>query len=110
MNEEKMKTVFADKEFVKSLFEMETAAEVQAALKEKGVEVTEQEILSIRDIIAKVESGDISVKQLESGELPEEMLEQVAGGVIPFGIFALIALGVSALSGTAVYNSITDSW
>ena len=69
MNEEKMKTVFADKEFVKSLFEMETVAEVQAALKEKGIEATEQEILAVRDIIAKVDSGDLSVKQLESGLL-----------------------------------------
>ena len=51
------------------------AAEVQAALKEKGIEVTEQEILAVRDILAKVDSGDLSIEQLKSGELPEEMLE-----------------------------------
>ena len=39
MNIEKMKEVFADEAFVKGLFELETAAEVQAVLKEKGVEL-----------------------------------------------------------------------
>ena len=109
MNKEKMQEVFSDKEFVKSLFEMETAAEVQAALKEKGIDVTEQEILSIRDIIAKVESGDISAKQLESGELPEEMLEQVAGGLAIGWVFLIIA-GIAAVGGTGVGLTITDSW
>jgi hypothetical protein len=109
MNLEKMKAVCADKEFVKSLFEMETAAEVQAALKEKGVEVTEQEILAVRDILAKVESGDISVKQLESGELPEEMLEHVAGGLAIGWVFLIIA-GIAGVGGTGIGLTITDSW
>ena len=43
MNAENMKAAFADEAFVKSLFELETAAEVQAALKEKGVELTGEE-------------------------------------------------------------------
>ena len=80
MNAENMKAAFADEAFVKSLFELETAAEVQAALKEKGVELTEEEALSIREFFAKVKSGEISAEQLESGELSEEMLGQVAGG------------------------------
>ena len=89
MNIEKMKEVFADEAFVKGLFALESAAEVQAALKEKGVELTEEEILGIREFFAKVESGEISAErveqwaaQAESGELPEEMLEQVAGGSV----------------------------
>lgn len=80
MNTENIKAVFADETFVKKLFELETAAEVQAALKEKGVELTEEEALSIREFFAKVKSGEISAEQLESGELSEEMLGQVAGG------------------------------
>ena len=80
MNTENIKAVFADETFVKNLFELETAAEVQAALKEKGVELTEEEALSIREFLAKVKSGEISAEQLESGELSEEMLVQVAGG------------------------------
>ena len=79
------------------MFELETAAQVQAALKERGVELTEEEILGIRDFIIKVERGEISAEQLEkwaaqgeNGELSEEALEQVAGGSIT--IAALIAL------------------
>ena len=42
----KIKEVFSDEAFVKGLFELESAAEVQAALKEKGIEMTEEEILA----------------------------------------------------------------
>ena len=80
MNAENWNAAFADETFVKKLFELETAAEVQAALKEKGVELTEEEALSICEFFAKVKSGEISAEQLESGELSEEMLVQVAGG------------------------------
>ena len=82
MNIEKIKEVFADEAFVKSLFELESVGEVQAALKEKGVELTEEEILGIRELVAKVNSGEISAEQLEKGELPEELLEKVSGGLI----------------------------
>ena len=97
MNLEKMKAVFADEAFMKQLFELETAAQVQAALKERGVELTEEEILGIRDFIIKVERGEISAEQLEkwaaqeeNGELSEEALEQVAGGSIIGAIIAII--------------------
>ena len=80
MNAENMKAAFADEVFVKGLFELETVAEVQAALKEKGIELTEEEALSVHEFFAKVKSGEISAEQLESGELSEEMLGQVAGG------------------------------
>ena len=117
MNMEKMKAVFADETFMKQLFELETAAQVQAVLKERGVELTEEEILGIRDLIIKVERGEISAEQLEkwsaqaeNGELSEEMLEQVSGGVLTFamttfllwlGTKAVIAAGV-ATAGAAV--------
>jgi hypothetical protein len=80
MNIENVKEVFSDEAFVKELFEMETASQVQAALKEKGIELTEAEILEIRDTLAKVESG----------ELTEDMLENVAGGITIAGIISII--------------------
>ena len=108
MNLEKIKEIFADEAFVKGLFELETAAEVQAALKEKGVEISEEEILGIRDLLGKVESGEISVEQMEqwaaqveSGELSDEMLEQVAGGSV-LGTIGLVALGLICVAGIAV--------
>ena len=93
MNMEKMKAVFADETFMKQLFELETAAEVQAALKEKDIELTEEEILGIRDLIIKVERGEISAEQLESGELSEDALELVAGGVLV--VAGLVAAGTA---------------
>ena len=100
MNMENMKAAFADEVFVKGLFELETVAEVQVALKEKGIELTEEEILKLREFILKVESGEIPAEQveqwtaqMESGELPEELLEQVAGGVV-LTTGAMVACGV----------------
>ena len=84
MNHEKVKEVFSDKEFVMSLLELNTVAEVQSALKEKDIDFSEEEILAMRDILAKAENDEAFFEQLaafaESGELSEEMLEQVAGG------------------------------
>lgn len=114
MNLEKMKEVFADEAFMKQLFELETAAQVQAALKERGVELTEEEILGIRDFIIKVERGEISAEQLEkwaaqeeNGELSEEALEQVAGGSIIGAIIAIIGTkaaitGLITVAGAAI--------
>ena len=67
------------------------------------------------ELLLKVESGEISVAQLENGELSEETLEQVAGGVAVAAVIgAIIAVvcytGVAAggaAVGVASYNLIT---
>ena len=112
MNIEKMKEVFLDEAFVKSLFELETVAEVQAALREKGIELTEEEILGVRDLLIKVEEGGISAEQLESwaaqaedGELPEEMLELVSGGLLISSLLIGIAI-TTAATGVAVGTTV----
>ena len=119
MNMEKMKEIFSDEAFVKSLFELESAAEVQAALKEKGVELSEEQIVGIRELLLKVESGEISVAQLENGELAEETLEQVAGGILLIGSaiavakFACIIGGAivgAAGGGVGTYFAIRNRW
>ena len=112
MNKEMMQAAFADEAFVKGLFELETAAEVQAALKEKGIEVTEEEILSIRELFIKVENGEISVEQLEDGELPEDMLEQVAGGaVLDYVSISVLMVCVAPLGiGLGALKAIEDRW
>lgn len=107
MKMEKVKAAFADETFVKSLFELDTVAEVQAALQEKDVELTKEEILGIRELLAKVESGEISVEQLEqwaaqmqSGELSDELLEQVAGGsamLTAMGVIAVVGMVATAV-------------
>ena len=109
MNIERLKKVFLDEAFVKSLFELETVAEVQAALREKGIELTEEEILGVRDLMIKVEEGGISAEQLEkwaaqieSGELSEELLEQVSGGSISIAAAAVVTFLIKAGTAAAV--------
>ena len=124
MNIERLKEVFLDEAFVKSLFELETVAEVQAALREKGIELTEEEILGVRDLMIKVEEGGISAEQLEkwaaqieSGELSEELLEQVSGGsislVAPAVVTFLIKAGTAAAVAGLIYgaaHAIKNRW
>ena len=112
MNIERLKEVFLDEAFVKSLFELETVAEVQAALREKGIELTEEEILGVRDLLIKVEEGGISAEQLESwaaqaedGELPEEMLGLVSGGLLISSLLIGIAI-TTAATGVAVGTTV----
>ena len=108
MNLEKIKEIFADEAFVKDLFELETAADVQIALKEKGIELTEEEIFAIREMILKVADGEISAKQLEQwatqaerGELSEELLEQVSGGSV-LGTIGLALIGAACVAAFAI--------
>ena len=108
MNMDKLKEVFADEAFVEGLLQLESAAEVQEALKEKDIEMTEDDIISLRDIMVKVESGEVSEEQLESwaaqaeeGEIPEKMLELVSGGVVTITAILLGAL-VTTLKMAAV--------
>ena len=106
MNMEKVKAAFADETFVKSLFELDSAAEVQAALQEKGVELTEEEILGIRDLLGKLANGEISAEQMENGELPEELLEQVSGGsLLLAGVIAGVVANIAAM-----VTSIVGRW
>ena len=105
MNEQKIKNVFADEEFVVSIMNMETAEEVQAALAEKEIEISVEEIEAIRE---KLISKD--------GELSEEDLEDVSGGVVitasVTGILCAIFGGISATAGTGtfVHNVTRGRW
>jgi len=66
-----IQAAFQDETFVKGLFAMETPEEVQAALRGRGVEMTVDEIVKLRDGMAKHQSG---------GPLSDSELESVAGG------------------------------
>lgn len=70
MDKEKLTEIFSDKEFVKSFFEPKNEEEVQKVLKEKGINLSLQEIQKIREILI----------QKKNGELSDEELEAVSGG------------------------------
>lgn len=111
MNLEAIKAAFADEAFKKELLGLETASQVQAALNEKGIMFTEEELFSIHEILLKLECGEISRKQLEhwaeqaeNGTLSEEALELVSGGSV-LGTVAMIA-GIVVVFGAYVTGTI----
>ena len=102
MNNEQIKKIFADEVFVNELIALEDNAAFQAALKEKGIELTDEQVIVIRNLQAKAAAGKITeeqLKQMEAGDLPEELLEQVSGGVL---IGLAWGLGFWAVAGGAI--------
>ena len=92
MNEELLKEVLSDEAFAKSLREMETPEDVQTALKEKGVDLSIEDIKAIQNILVNQEDGELS----------EDDLENVAGGSLTI----MAALGIASIIGAAVGGTI----
>ena len=109
MDKNNMKEIFSDKDFIKELLSLEDTAAVMAALKAKGLDLSEEEVLAVRDLLAKIKSGEITaedLKQMESGQIPDSMLDLVSGGSIVFGM--LLGLGIGSVVAT-VANDIGDN-
>lgn len=86
MNEERIKEVFADKEFVKEFLSKETPEEAQDLLAEKDIDVSVSDLCKLMDmLIARVENPDAEA------ELDDEALEDVSGGSLALvGILAAV--------------------
>ena len=95
MNEESIKEVFSDEEFVKELFSKETPEEAQSLLVEKEIDLSIDELVKIKDLVAaKLQAAENG----ESTELTEEDLADVAGGVaVMFAIMGLVVVGVGMM-------------
>ena len=78
MDEKRIKEVFADEAFVKSLFAMESPEEVQKALKDKDIEVSIEDILNLRDSLMRAAEA----ARKNGGELALEELDEAAGGFV----------------------------
>ena len=114
MNMEKMKEVLSDEEFVKSLFELETPEEVQAALKEKEIELSTDEICQMRDFLSRYQEGTLTEEEKKAvelagkygeGELSEEELENVSGGC---GVYIGLIIVVTVT--TLVIDAVRRRW
>ena len=68
---DKLKEIFSDEEFVAKVFAIETAEEVQNAIKEKGVELTIEQLKEIQNAMLAQENNE---------EINDKDLEKVAGG------------------------------
>ena len=110
MNEERIKEVFSDEEFVKELFSKETPEEAQALFVEKDIDVTIEEIVKLGEFVAnklqQIENG-------ESAELTEDELADVSGGVVAalyIGVMIAINVGFLATVGVIVAKHLTGRW
>ena len=100
MDQKRMQEIFSDEAFVKGLLALETPAEVQAAMKEKGLDLSESEIMQIGEQInRRIENGT------GSDELSIDQLDDVAGGLGPLvliplwlSLSAAVGMGVGGLS------------
>ena len=76
MNEERIKEIFSNEEFVKRLLKQEDSEQVQALLIEKDIDLSIEDICKIRELFIKQMNGEINLE-----ELMDEDLENVAGGI-----------------------------
>lgn len=102
LTQEKIQEVFSDEKFVESLLQMEEPEMVQNALNEKGIDLTVDELEQIRE---KLASGT-------EGELSEDDLGQVSGGIAITMIVGAIAGVISATSAAAsfTHNKTRGRW
>ncbi|WP_455500619.1 hypothetical protein [Gemmiger sp.] len=88
-NQEKLQEVFSDKAYVESIAKM-SAEDAAKSLNEKGVEVTADDLMKVRDFI------QAHKEELQNGELTEKDLAEIAGGLSGAG-WTLIGIGVVAV-------------
>lgn len=98
-NSVKFQELINDEAFVKKAFCVDSVEEVQAAFAAQGVEITPEEIYAIGDAVSAAVSGD--------GELSEDALDSVAGGVIEWIVVGkiVVAVGGAALGLWGWYRS-----
>lgn len=91
----KLQEVLSDEAFKNKLLLMEDEGDVQKALEEKDIELSLDEIRRIKERAIKVQSGEASQEQsdLADGELSEDELMDVAGGLDAEEFFLGILLG-----------------
>ena len=71
----KFEEVCKDEEFVKSLLALDEPADVKAALEGKGIEMTEEEIIQVKDLLVK--TAEKGGEELEiTAEMVNEKLEK----------------------------------
>ena len=87
MNEELIKEVFSDEAYVKSLFESESWEAAQASLKERGIDLSIEELKQLVDLMQKKTNDELS----------EDELENVSGGITFSVMVTLIAAGAATV-------------
>lgn len=93
----------ADASLAEKLFTLETPEEVQSLLKEEGLDFSLDEILVLKNALVKQ-----LAKGSEGGELSDDDLEDVAGGIAVTTVAGIIGATFSA--GNFVHNVSRGRW
>ena len=98
MNEKLLLLAVEDHAFLEKLITLETPEEVQDAFKQdKNIDITIDDIHAIQTVI----------EQKMEGELNEDELEGVAGGI---AVTAAIAIGAAVVSGIVQLGNAVNNW
>lgn len=106
----KVKEVFSDQEFVKSLFELDNPEDVQKALSEKDIDLSLDEINQTKELLDRYENNELTDEEKKAfeyannadEELDEDELENVTGGSVII-LVTLVAAGIVA-AGVYIYK------
>ena len=114
MDNNKIKEIFSEKSFVEELAGLQDNAAVNAALKAKGLDLTEKEITAIRNLLSNIKAGKVTAEEAESGELSDDMLDNVSGGFLSIlGLITALFGGddsSDSTGATATSSGATGSW
>ncbi len=102
IDQEKLKEAFSDKEYVESIAKM-SAEDAAKSLNEKGVDVTADDLMQVRDFLMKHKD------ELQSGELSEESLAEISGGA-SVGTIVSIAIGSFVVACLATAVGLLAGW
>ena len=100
-NTQRITEIFSDEGFVNELLSQESPEDVQKLLESKDIIVSVEAIIKYKEILEKHLNGEINL-----GDLSEEELEEISGGLITEGLITigLILAGTGLmLTGGAAY-------
>ena len=106
MNEKRLQKVLSDEGFAEDLLELETPEQVQAAFREKGIEISIEQIISLRSALIK----ELEKAEANNAELSVEDLDDVAGGYAWATPLTSTILRFALNAGVAVHKLTRGRW
>ena len=104
MNEERIKEIFSDKEFVTELISLETPTDIQALLKTKGIDLDIDQIEKAKALVAK------KLALAEAGEeLGDDELDEVSGGIAVLSVVSAV-ISVIGIASSVVITKTDGRW
>ena len=98
MDEKKMLAAVEDRAFLEKIVGMDSVEDVQAAFKkDKGIEISAEDLEAIQKV----------VEEKMDGELSEDDLENVAGGI---AVTTAVAVGTIVVGGLVELSSAVSKW